>query len=308
MHHPFSAQYSVNSPQQKYEWPELPMPSTARSSRTIDTISARSIAIVQVAKRAIHPSHHDLEKFPLPYPLSAITENSVTPYTARSKTIMLSPPIVPSHTIASDALEPNVNMPPKALTRPRLMIVTTAIQGELDRYPHLELVVDNQMEEGSATRLTPAYMPTAKSHLSFSSSDSGSSWGASRSLPSTPEAIQGEQHSITGTPPLAKAVSAEASLPKRHSLQVEAAPAATRAMPTKPVFSVRGARFRAMGYANPIPSRWSSSTSSVSQSTTSLSSSQPLKEAVDPDQHGDAPPKSALPSPFIEESSTVDTT
>jgi len=160
-------------------------------------------------------------------------------------------------------------MPPTAVARPRLMIVTTPTVDS----PEDDLPTDSPalqpMQRTGLFRLTPQFISGAKSYLSMSSSSFSVHRPLSllsRSLPSSPDAM-GNRHS-TMTTSASVPLSDESDISEPHT-------DAGRPILTRPTtFGARGSRFRAVGYVNPIQSRWSSST--ISQGTGSQGASHPL--------------------------------
>ena len=156
-YHPFSSK-SLNDPM--LEGIDWPIARTARSSRTIDTVSASSIreAIVQVAKRAAHPFSKELDQFPVP---------PVTSPRAATR-------VITSHAAVAAKLELETRMPPKAVARPRLMVITSSDTWQAD-----DSVLRPLMHKSPLFRLTPNFVPG--SHFSMSSSESHSGTTGSRS-------------------------------------------------------------------------------------------------------------------------------
>lgn len=257
--HPFSSKSLADTTRHSTDWPDLPQ--TARSTRTIDTVAARSIrnAVVQVAKRTLHPFNQEMER--LVPPSATPTDCYLTPQSASSR-------IVPSQTALADKMELDAKMPPAAMVRPRLMIVTTPT---LD-FPGNDFRPDSpalQPMQRTGFRLTPQFISGAKSYLSMSSSSFSVQRPVSqlsRSLPSSPDATGNRQSTMTTS----------AAVPLSDgSFRSETHTDAGRPILTRNItFGERGSRFRALGYVNPIQSRWSSST--TSQGTGSQGASHPL--------------------------------
>ncbi|KAJ7590990.1 hypothetical protein C8J56DRAFT_934412 [Mycena floridula] len=218
--HPFSSRGLANPTRYSSAWLDH-SPPTARSSRTIDSVAAKSIAksiknaVVQVAKRSQRPMNRE----PDPELSDRKLPDQPSPISPGPQSLLL-----PES--------------PLIMARPQLLILTSPIAEYTG-----DIAADTPAKSG-LFRLTPHFAETSKSHLSMSSSGSSHSVSEGSVPPS-------DSHSTVSA----------ASIP--FSEESEAASEPRPAPLTRTAtFGRRGVRFRAAGYANPIQSRWSSTTNS----------------------------------------------
>lgn len=243
-YHPFSSKPLRDSPRQS-EW--LDMPRTARSSRTVDTLSTNSVhnAVVHVARRTPHPFDYSLERLSTPggsLPDGDVATTPTAPTSTPSR-------IVPSQNVLAEMLD---HGPPKAVARPRLVVVTNAVAEKNESSQPSSSVLRPLMQQSALFRLTPTFVPTENSHLSMSSSESHSGSNASsnpsnssRSLPSSPVAAR---NSVFSVPPPAHEAPNITSAAQNHDANT---------VTVTTTFGGGESKFRATGYKNPIQSGWS---------------------------------------------------
>jgi hypothetical protein len=244
------------------EWPDIPR--SSRSSRTIDSTSARSVhnAVVHTAKREHRSRVTEIDQFP---DVPSFPEGTTMASAERTEeTEALSQPTWLA-----------AQLPVRVMVRPRLVVMTSPTASSPEVLPAVDSAPNL---DGSPLRLTPpnsaGQAPLSPSTLSSLSFRNPASVSAHSHEPrSTRNTVRFSTITLSEALSYGQAINEQSDKSESggHSAGMRHSPSGRlRRWPTFG-YNGRSAKYRPTGFSNPIQSRWSSSNSSHATSNTSNS-------------------------------------